>query len=65
MIEKFKRENIIERENQRVVTDYVKPNVALVSYPALNGRPKFVFDANWTSRTNFGSTIKGGVLESL
>ena len=30
MIEKFKRENIIERENQSAVTDYLKPNIALI-----------------------------------
>lgn len=30
MIEKFKRENIIERENQNAVADYLKPNIALI-----------------------------------
>jgi len=38
MIEKFKRENIIERENQSVVTGYLKPNIALIiNRPQENG----------------------------
>jgi predicted AAA+ superfamily ATPase len=53
MIEKFKRENIIERENQSVVTGYYKPNIALI-ITGLRRTGKSVFSFSVLKGENFG-----------
>ena len=55
MIEKFKRENIIERENQSVVTGYLKPNIALI-ITGLRRTGKSVFSFSILKGENFGYT---------
>ncbi len=53
MVEKFKKENIIERENQSTITDYLKPNIALI-ITGLRRTGKSVFSFSILKGKNFG-----------
>lgn len=53
MIEKFRRENIIERENQSAVLNYLKPNISLI-ITGLRRTGKSVFSFSILRDKNFG-----------